>query len=92
MPTKDNPFCRSHASEMLRGTACVCLTFMLLPLAIYAQSATSKLVGLVTDVSGVVVPDAKVTVIIRRRESRGLPSPIRAVNTLFRFSTPADIR
>jgi hypothetical protein len=62
MPTKDNPFSRSHASEMLRGIACVCLTFMLLPLAIYAQSATSKLVGLVTDVSGAVVPDAKVTV------------------------------
>ena len=62
MPTKDNPFSRSHASEMLRGIACVCLTFMLLPLAIYAQSATSKLVGLVTDVSGAVVPDAKVTI------------------------------
>ena len=44
LSAKDNPFSRSRASEMPRGIAYVCLAFMLLPLAIYAQTVTSKLV------------------------------------------------
>src|SRR5579863_5470809 len=47
---------------MLRTIACIWLAFTLAAGSSYAQSATSKLVGLVTDVSGAVVPDAKVTV------------------------------
>ena len=63
MSTKDNPFSRSRASEALRVIACVCLAFTLTAGSTYAQSATSKLVGLVTDVSGAVVPGAKVIVL-----------------------------
>ena len=46
----------------LRVIACVWLAFAFTAGYAHAQSATSKLVGLVTDGSGAVVPGAKVTV------------------------------
>jgi hypothetical protein len=62
MPTKHHPCSRPRVRGSLRLIACVCLALACASGSAYAQSATSKLVGLVTDVSGAVVPDAKVTV------------------------------